>query len=97
LVENGRQALEVVRRHRPAAIVTDLQMPEVNGVELVAAVRGDELTREVPIVVTSAVGSAADWRMLRQMGANDFLLKPMNPDTLVSTVIRYVRQHTKRR
>lgn len=91
-VENGRQVLDLVRRRRATVIVTDLQMPDVNGMELVAALRASDHTRHIPIVVTTAVGGAEDWRVLNQMGADDFLLKPFNADTLCSTVRRYVRR-----
>jgi eukaryotic-like serine/threonine-protein kinase len=94
--ENGHDALAIIRQRRPAAIITDLMMPRVNGMELVAALRSSADTRDVPIIVTSSVGGAEDWRVLHQMGANDFLPKPLNPDTLCATVGRHVRKQPKR-
>jgi eukaryotic-like serine/threonine-protein kinase len=87
---NGQEALAAIRQRRPAVVITDLEMPRVNGMELVAALRASNDTSEVPIIVTSSVGSAKDWRVLHQMGANDFLPKPLNPDTLCATVRRYI-------
>ena len=93
--KNGHEALATIRQRRPAAIVTDLMMPHVNGMELVAAVRASADTKSVPVVVTSSVGGAEDWRVLQKMGANDFLPKPLNPETLCATVGRYVRRRPR--
>jgi eukaryotic-like serine/threonine-protein kinase len=94
--QNGRDAMTSMRQRRPAAIITDLEMPRVNGMELVAALRASSETHDVPVIVTSSVGSAEDWRVLHQMGANDFLPKPLNPETLCATVSRYVRRRRQR-
>lgn len=94
--EDGQQALAAIRQRRPTVVITDLQMPVVNGMELVAALRASSETREIPIIVTSSVGSAEDWRVLHQMGANDFLPKPLNPETLCASVGRYIGRKRRR-
>lgn len=73
---DGQAALEAVARHVPDLVVTDLDMPGTNGIELTAALRADETTAHVPVVVTSAVGGATDWSLLGRLGASAFLGKP---------------------
>lgn len=91
LAEDGNQALVLTRRRRPALVISDLQMPEMNGIELTAALRGDPLTRDVPIVITTAVGGAPEWRTLDQLGANGYLVKPFSAEVLEGTIGRFLK------
>jgi len=53
---------------------------------LTSALRSDPTMKSVPIVVVTAYGGASDWRELRSLGADRFLVKPLDIDTLVSVV-----------
>ena len=75
-------ALSIVESRPPSLVITDLQMPRINGVEFVAALRGVAATRDVPIVVLSGVGGAEDWKLLSQLGVHRFLVKPVATDVL---------------
>ena len=75
-------ALSIIESRPPALVITDLQMPGINGVEFVAALRGLPTTADVPIVVLSGVGGADDWRLLSQLGVHRFLVKPTPTDVL---------------
>jgi eukaryotic-like serine/threonine-protein kinase len=61
--------------------VIDLDMPGMNGVELTAALRANY---SVPIVVCTASGGAPDWRLLSAIGADGFLVKPIDPYALIA-------------
>lgn len=90
-------AMSIARRERPDVVVTDLHMPRGGGKALTAALRRDPLTKDVPIVIVTAVGGAQDWRSLRELGADRFLVKPVEIDMLVA-VIRTLtgRSHASR-
>ena len=85
-VADGEAALDAAERRPPSVAVIDLDMPGLNGIELTAAIRALASTKRVPIVVATAVGGPADWRLLTQLGANAFLVKPFDPGQLVHTV-----------
>lgn len=79
-------AIAVSQRHPPDVVITDLHMPHGGGMALTRALRAHVPTRKVPIVVVTAYGGASDWRQLREMGADRFLVKPIDFDTLASVV-----------
>lgn len=85
-------ALALAEQDRPDIVITDLNMPHGGGMALTRALRQREDTREVPIVVVTAYGGASDWQQLREMGADRFLVKPVDFDTMV-TVVRSLTGH----
>lgn len=83
---NPAAALAHALRSRPDLVITDLHMPHGGGLALTSALKRDPVTRDVPIVVITAYGGGSDWRELRALGAERFLVKPVDADVLVSTV-----------
>jgi eukaryotic-like serine/threonine-protein kinase len=81
-------ALSVIESRPPDLVITDLQMPQVNGLELTAMLRGNANTRDVPIIVLTGVGGAPEWSVLHGLGAARFLVKPIDPDTLHDVIRR---------
>lgn len=80
---SGREALKRLEKgEQPSLIVTDVNMPEMDGYELVKAIRSNESLKSVPIIVLSNIESSADRIKLLEMGADDFMLKPFNPEEL---------------
>src|SRR5690606_7723452 len=83
---DGREALELARRVPPDLILTDVMMPKLDGFELLAALRGDERTAAVPVVMVSArAGEEARIEAL-QAGVDDYLVKPFSARELVARV-----------
>jgi serine/threonine-protein kinase len=80
-VGDGEAALAACDREPTALAVIDLDMPGLNGVELTAALRE---RYSMPIVVVTASGGAPDWHLLSSIGADGFLVKPMDPYALVA-------------
>ncbi|MEX1365635.1 MAG: serine/threonine-protein kinase [Nannocystaceae bacterium] len=85
-VADPATAISLAHRAPPDVVITDLHMPHGGGAALTRALRQDERTDKVPIVVVTAYGGGSDWRQLRQMGADRFLVKPVDFDTLASVV-----------
>ncbi|MDH4051228.1 MAG: response regulator, partial [Rubrivivax sp.] len=81
-----RHALAILRRERPGVLLLDLMMPEVSGFELLEALRTDRDLRYTPVIVlTAAAGADSKLRAL-QLGATDFLSKPVDASELVLRV-----------
>ena len=91
---NGREAERLMRTWRPDAIVADVAMPEMDGVELVRHVRADVRLREVPFIAVSAYASVDDSVAILEAGADDFVAKPFVTRDLAARVLaRLEHQH----
>ena len=88
---NGVAALEMVARHRPAAVLTDLKMPEMDGLELLGQLR--EADDQLPVVLMTAYGSVNDAVSAMKQGAFDFIQKPFEGDQLLMVIRRAVEHH----
>lgn len=85
-VSNGRAALDALESKPASIALIDLGMPMLDGVALTAALKQREASARMPIIVLTGRGGAADWQELSSMGADRFLVKPVNMADLVSLV-----------
>lgn len=86
--QNGRQAVEVFKEHPTDLIVTDMMMPEMDGLELIETVRKD-LQSKVPIIMLTAAGSGymkENRDKANELGADSFLNKPIATERLISEI-----------
>ena len=83
---NGREALELVRKHRPQLLLSDVMMPEMSGHELVAAIRADAELAATPAVLLTARADRTDVREGMNIGADDYLTKPFQRDELLACI-----------
>jgi eukaryotic-like serine/threonine-protein kinase len=93
-VEDGRKAVEAFDRRPASVTVLDLQMPEMDGMAVTAMLRSRPQAQQVPIIVLSASGGSKEWQLLAQLGADRFLVKPVNLDDLISTIRRATRERS---
>ncbi len=83
---DGQQALAAIRRRLPDIVITDVMMPVMSGLELLAALRADVRTRALPIIMVSArAGEEARVEGI-EAGADDYLIKPFSPRELLARV-----------
>jgi CheY-like chemotaxis protein len=82
---DGAEALDAVRRHRPDIVVTDVDMPMMNGLELCRAIRADPGLRHIPVVLASGSLLPGD-PVAAEAGASATLLKPFLPAQLLDCV-----------
>lgn len=87
-VEDGARALSAIEKQSASLAVIDLDMPGLNGIELTAAFRATPNAEKMPILVATATGGAPDWKLLQALGADGFIVKPIDPMALVSLVRR---------
>lgn len=83
-------ALQDILGEPPDLIITDLKMPKLDGFELTAAVKHNAATSDVPVIICTGEGGAPDWRRLQQLGAEGFLVKPVEAESLVALVRKVV-------
>ena len=83
---DGKEGLAQARGMHPDMIVTDIRMPEMSGIEMVASLRQDKTFEKTPILVLSAFGDEITKAI--DAGANGALLKPVMPENIIRAVKR---------
>ena len=79
---NGFEALRALPRARYDLIVTDINMPDINGLELVSFVKGNDTYRSIPMVIVSTESSERDRERGVSLGADAYVTKPFAPEEL---------------
>lgn len=98
VVENGKQALEILASHNVDAVLLDIDMPEKDGYDVLAAVKTDPRCAHVPVLMISGGGALDDQVRCIEMGAVDYLTKPFNQAVLrarLAACIANNRQHDR--
>jgi len=85
-VENGRVALETLRREPFDLALLDIEMPEMDGFQVLEQIRGDLALRDVPVIVTSSLEGIDNVVRCIELGAEDYLPKPVNPVLLKARI-----------
>lgn len=83
---NGREALDLMSNSLPDLIISDITMPVMDGIDFYSAVRARKEWIGVPFIVLSARSEPADFLVGRNLGVDDYLVKPVSRDELVTTV-----------
>lgn len=88
LVANGRDALKLLRQNHSgiAAVITDLDLPYLDGFELIAAIRADKRYLRLPIVVVTGNNDPDNRLRVRELGADAFFTKPYSPIEIRQTL-----------
>jgi DNA-binding response OmpR family regulator len=89
VASDGQTALDVLERERPALVVLDLTLPEVDGLEITRRLRA---RGETPIIMLTARRGEADRILGLELGADDYVVKPFSPPELVSRVKAVLRR-----
>ena len=82
---DGVEALELIQERRPAAVILDVMMPGLDGIETMRRLREEPETAALPILLVTAQASSAELRQGRELGA-DYLRKPFSADDLRARV-----------
>jgi serine/threonine-protein kinase len=91
-VPDGAAALVAFERNPAAVVISDLQMPAVDGASLTQRLRLRPDARTVPIILLTATGGPEEWRQLASLGADRFVVKPAHVGDLANTIRRAVRE-----
>jgi phosphate regulon transcriptional regulator PhoB len=89
---DGAQAHESIRRRMPEAVILDLMLPGMSGLELCQRLRAESSTQGLPIVMLTAKSSEVDRILGLEMGADDYVVKPFSPRELVARIRAVLRR-----
>lgn len=86
MARDGVEALEMISRETPAAVLLDIEMPRMDGYELIATVRAQEQYRTLPLVVLTSRAAGKHQQRALQLGASGYVVKPYQDGELINTL-----------
>ncbi len=90
---NGREGVTMAAQGKPDLVLCDITMPEMNGHRVLEAVRADPAIAHLPFIFLTGWGEKEDLRTGMNLGADDYLVKPMEPADLLAAVRTRLRRH----
>ena len=87
---NGFEALRLLPREHVDLIFTDINMPDINGLELISYLRNNPNYQHIPVVIISTEGSQSDIEKGRMLGANEYIVKPFECADLKGIIVKYL-------
>ena len=93
--ENGKVALELALNKQPSLIISDVMMPEMDGIELCKKVKSDDRLSHIPFILLTALSGVGDVFTGYKSGADDYIPKPFNPQLLVLRSKNLIRTNKK--
>ncbi len=87
---SGFEALRLLPREEVDLIITDINMPDINGLELISYVRSNPNYRSIPLFIISTESSEKDLERGIALGADEYLVKPFNPEQLLGLIRSYL-------
>ncbi len=91
--ESGEEGLEIARKKIPDAILLDLMLPGISGLEVLRQIRADRTLAHIPVMIVSALGEETDVVVGLEMGADDYMSKPFNAAVLLARTHALLRRN----
>jgi len=88
--KNGRLALETALKEKPDLILMDIMMPEMDGIESLRAMRAQETTKKIPIIMVTTKSEKARVETCYKLGCSDFINKPIDKIELLTKVKKFL-------
>jgi two-component system alkaline phosphatase synthesis response regulator PhoP len=86
---NGEEAVNITYTEQPALVLMDILMPKLDGYTACYAIKNNELTKDIPVVMLTGVGHELNRQLSQEMGATAYITKPFNPEDLLDKVRQY--------
>lgn len=96
-VSNGGEAISSIQKSLPDLVIVDTQLPDVDGIEWIARVRGEYSAEQLPIIIFSLDPSLETVERAYHAGTNDYLITPFDPTVMEEKIESLVAGHAKRR
>ena len=86
IAENGAEGLAMMKEQRPDVVISDVEMPEMNGYELCAAIKANPRLKDTPVILLTALGDPEDILKGLEVKADNYLTKPWDDELLYARV-----------
>ena len=90
VARDGLSALNALRSFKPDLVLLDIRLPHVDGIQLCRLIRADSRYAGLPVIMLSGLSNQADIERAFDAGANDYIVKPINDETLLAVIDRYL-------
>ncbi|MBI2495838.1 MAG: response regulator [Candidatus Omnitrophica bacterium] len=88
---DGQEAMVAVRQHQPALVILDVMMPRLNGFQVARMIKFDKRLKTTPVFLLTARTQEADHKLGTQVGANEYLTKPFDPQHLLDKIGQWLK------
>ncbi len=92
--KDGREALELARKHRPDLILMDIPLPEVSGLEVTKWIKADDELKSIPVIAVTAFAMKGDEEKIRSGGCEAYIAKPISVNSFLETIQTVLGQTT---
>ena len=86
--ETGKKGIELALKEKPDFILLDIQLPDMDGIEVLKAIRKSHITAQIPVISVTSYAMSGDEERLIENGCNGYIEKPIDPDTIISEINR---------
>lgn len=97
VASDGQDAEQIIRKEQPDLVILDIIMPKMNGFQLCRTLRSDPAHQNMPIIVITSMDRESDRYWGMKQGASEYLVKPVDPSTLVQKVQNYLDESISNR
>jgi len=91
ILENGKKAIETIKKNKPDIVLLDLMMPIVDGLTVLKNIRQDEETRDTPVIIVSAADTKTNIEEVEKYHPIDFIAKPIGQNHLLEKVEEHLK------
>jgi two-component system cell cycle response regulator DivK len=89
---NGMDALPLARKHRPALILMDIQLPEVSGLDVTKWLKEDDALKDIPVIAVTAFAMKGDEQRIREGGCEAYISKPIAVGAFLETIEQFIKK-----
>ncbi len=84
--ENGKIGIELALEEKPDFIMLDIQLPDMNGLDVLQAIRGSDINGEIPVIAITSYAMSGDREKMLAAGCDGYIEKPIDPVTIINQI-----------
>jgi len=88
--ENGKKGIELALKEKPDFILLDIQLPDMDGTEVLKAIRKSDINDEIPVIAVTSYAMSGDREKLLEAGCSGYIEKPIDPETIITEIKRII-------
>jgi CheY-like chemotaxis protein len=88
----GEEALNILKNQKPDIILMDIQLPGIDGITLAKQIKGNTITKDIPIIAVTAYAMKGDKQKILECGCDDYVSKPINTQELPLVIEKYIKK-----
>ena len=86
VAKNGLDGLKMAENVLPDFIILDVQLPDIDGFEVLQKIRSNVVLKKIPVIIMSSYALSGDKKRMQELGANFYIEKPINPETIIRDI-----------